>query len=163
MANQGETSAPKPNPPQYHLQASVDDKGRLNTPAAAIAYFEATGITDFFCTSLDERMALIYPKEVWARNLEIIERAREHSAAAKRTAFRARAYGGEVSLDKAGRILLPANLRAVIDLEKQPVWLDFHNGAVRVMTKPVYEVEMQNAKAHAADDQAAMESLGFVG
>ena len=163
MDTQGANSVHKPvNPPQYHLQASVDDKGRLNTPAAAIAYFEAAGITDFFCTSLDERMALIYPMDVWARNLEVFENARENSGAAKRMAFRARANGGEVKLDKTGRILLPANLRAKVDLEKQPVWLDFHNGVVKVMPKPVYDAEMQAAQAHSADDQAALEEMGFI-
>jgi DNA-binding transcriptional regulator/RsmH inhibitor MraZ len=162
VANVAEKQTPKPNPPQHHLPATVDDKGRLNTPAAAIAYFEACGIADFFCTSLDGRMALIYPMEVWARNLEVFESARENAAAAKRTAFRARANGGEVKLDKSGRILLPANLRAVIDIEKQPVWLDFHNGVVKVMTKPVYDVEMQEAKAHEAEDQKALEGLGFI-
>jgi hypothetical protein len=58
--------------------------------------------------------------------------------------------------------LLPSNLRAVLDIEKQPVWLDFHNGVVKVMTKPVYDAEMQSAQAHAADDQAALEGMGFV-
>ena len=150
------------NPPQYHLPASVDDKGRLNTPAAAIAYFEAAGITELFCTTLDQRMALIYPMDIWARNLEVMANARDASGAAKRTAFRARAFGGEVKLDKAGRILLPSNLRAALDIEKQPVWLDFHNGVMKVMTKPVYDAEMQTANAHAADDQAALEGMGFI-
>lgn len=160
--NQGDNLEKKPNPPQYHLPASVDDKGRLNTPSAAIAYFEACGISEFFCTSLDGRMALIYPKEVWVRNLEVFENARENAAAAKRKAFLARANGGEVKLDKSGRILLPANLRAVLDIEKQPVWLDFHNGVVKVMTKSVYDMEMADAKAHEAEDQKALEGMGFI-
>ena len=162
MANVAETQTPKPNPPQYHLPATVDDKGRLNTPAAAIAYFEACGITDFFCTSVDGRMASIYPMEIWTRNLQVFESARENTAAAKRMAFRARANGGEVKMDKSGRILLPANLRAVIDIEKQPVILDFHNGVLKVMTKLVYDVEMQEAKAHEAEDQKALEGMGFI-
>ncbi len=161
--DQGANSVSKAvNPPQYHLPATVDDKGRLNTPSAAVSYFEAAGYTEFFCTTLDDRMALIYPMDVWARNLELMSNARENAGAAKRIAFRARANGGEVKLDKAGRLLLPANLRAVLDIEKQPVWLDFHNGVVKVMTKPVYDAEMKLAQAHAADDQAALEGMGFI-
>jgi DNA-binding transcriptional regulator/RsmH inhibitor MraZ len=163
VVNLAEIQTPKLNPPQYHLPATVDDKGRLNTPAVAIAYFEGCGITDFFCTTLDERMALIYPMAVWLRNLEVFENARENAAAAKRMAFRARANGGEVKLDKSGRILLPSNLRAVIDIEKQPVWLEFHNGFIKVMTKPVYDAEKQSAAARAAEDQTILEGLGFIG
>lgn len=163
MENQGANPVSKSvNPPQYHLPATVDDKGRLNTPSAAVSYFEAAGYTEFFCTTLDDRMALIYPMDVWARNLELLASAKENAQSAKRVAFRARANGGEVKLDKAGRILLPANLRAVLDIEKQPVWLDFHNGVVKVMTKPVYDAEMALSKAHAADDQAALEGMGFI-
>jgi len=33
---------------------------------------------------------------------------------------------------------------------------------VRVMTKPVYDAELQAARAHGADDMAALESVGFI-
>jgi MraZ protein len=156
-----DTSALRLSPPQGHLQASVDDKGRLNTPGAASKYFEAHGITDFFCTTLDGRIALIYPLQVWLQHIEKMAAMPGKAPAAKRLAFLGNSNGAEVKLDKTGRLLLPSNLRSKIALEKQSVYLVFHSGFVKLMTKPVYEAEYMASNAHLAEDLAALEAEGL--
>jgi MraZ protein len=156
-----DTSALRLSPPQGHLQASVDDKGRLNTPGAASKYFEAHGITDFFCTTLDGRIALIYPLQVWLESIEKMAATPGKAASAKRLSFIGNANGAEVTADKNGRLLLPSNLRAKIGLEKQAVWLSFYSGHAKVMTKAVYEAELQSMQAHSAEDLAALEEAGL--
>jgi hypothetical protein len=88
----------------------VDDKGRLNTPSAALEYFEAHGVDQFLCTTLDGRIALIYPLQVWLQHIEKMAAMPGKAPAAKRLAFLGNSNGAEVKLDKTGRILLPSNL-----------------------------------------------------
>lgn len=154
-------SEPRLSPPQGHLQASVDEKGRLNTPAAAQAYFEAHGVKEFFCTTLDGRIVLIYPLQTWLDHIAKMAATPGMASRAKRVSLLGRGNGDEVTMDKTGRLLLPSNLRARIPLEKQPVWLDFYNGFAKVMTKAVRDAEMKAAEAHLAEDLAALEAEGL--
>lgn len=154
-------SEPRLSPPLGHLTASVDDKGRLNTPAAAVEYFEAHGVDQFLCTTLDGRIALIYPLQVWLQHIEKMAAMPGKAPAAKRLAFLGNSNGAEVKLDKTGRILLPSNLRSKIAMEKQSVYLVFHSGFVKLMTKPVYEAEYMASNAHLAEDLAALEAEGL--
>ena len=149
------------SPPQGHLQASVDDKGRLNTPTAAQEYFAAHGVEEFFVTTLDERIALIYPLSVWLQHIERMAATPGKAATAQRLSFIGNGNGAEVKLDKTGRILLPSNLRAKIGLEKQSVFLAFYGGYAKLMTKAVYDAENQAAKSHLADDLAALRDEGL--
>lgn len=153
--------APRLSPPQGHLQASVDDKGRLNTPTAAQEYFAAHGVEEFFCTTLDERIALLYPLSVWLQHIERMAATPGKAASAQRLSFIGNSNGAEVKADKTGRILLPSNLRSKIALEKQQVYLAFYGGFAKLMTKPVYDSEKQQAQAHLADDLAAMRDEGM--
>jgi MraZ protein len=149
------------SPPQGHLQASIDDKGRLNTPTAAQAYFAANGIEELFVTTLDERIALIYPLSVWMQHIEKMMATPGKAASAQRLSFIGSANGAEVKLDKTGRILLPSNLRSKINLEKQTVYISFYSGHAKLMTKAVYDAEMQLNKAHSADDLEALREAGL--
>ncbi|MEI9811319.1 MAG: hypothetical protein WDO18_00990 [Acidobacteriota bacterium] len=107
------------SPPLGHLQASVDDKGRLNTPSAALEYFAAHGVDEFLATTLDGRIALIYPLQVWLQHIEKLAATPGKAPTAKRLAFLGNSNGAEVKLDKTGRLLLPSNLRGKIAIEKQ--------------------------------------------
>jgi DNA-binding transcriptional regulator/RsmH inhibitor MraZ len=139
----------------------VDDKGRLNTPGAAQEYFAAHGVQEFFCTTLDGRIALLYPLQVWLQHIEKMAATPGKAAAAQRLSFIGNGNGAEVTADKNGRILLPSNLRAKIGLEKQSVWLAFYGGFAKVMTKAVYDSEMQAATTHLADDLDALRNEGL--
>jgi MraZ protein len=148
-------------PPHSIAQASVDDKGRLKLPAEFQAYLETIGVTRVFITTFDMRLARIYPMPVWKVNEQLFQSAGENAAAAERLAFLAKVYGGDAEIDKSGRVLLPAKLREVLGLEKQPVWLDAYNGRINVVTKKVYDERMQLAQASMADDLKTLEKLGL--
>ena len=144
------------------VQASVDDKGRLKLATEFIEYLEAIGVTRVFVTTMDLLMARIYPPEVWKVNETLFRKAGPKASAAARVAFRARVYGGESDIDKSGRILLPAKLREELKLEKQPVWLEAHNGAINVMNRAEYERRLQESNANAATDLPALAEMGVV-
>jgi DNA-binding transcriptional regulator/RsmH inhibitor MraZ len=149
--------------PEYHFQASVDEKGRLNVPAELADDLTNADTTEFFCTSLDGRVAVIFPKALWEQNRLLLEA--NPSPHAKRQSTIARYLGGESKLDrtsKGARIMLPQVLRAKIDLERQSVWLDGSRGVMRVMNRTVYQEELDAAIRNAQGDLAVLEPLGYV-
>src|SRR5262249_51013986 len=115
----------------------------------------------FFITTVDLRIARVYPLAVWQRNENLFENAGENTAVAERMAFIARVHGGRADLDASGRLLVPAKLREALNLEGQPVWLEMHNGRVNVMTKKIYDERMQLAMATIADDLRVLEKVGL--
>jgi len=146
-------------PPHSIAQASVDEKGRLKLPAEFLEYLEALKVTKVFITTFDQRQARIYPIAVWKVNEALFENSAE--AAAERLALLAKAYGGDAEIDKSGRVLLPAKLREILDLEKQPVWLDVYHGRINVVNKKIHDERMQLAQASMSEDLKTLEKLGL--
>ncbi len=148
-------------PPHSIVQASVDEKGRLKLPAEFLEYLDAIGVTKVFITTVDLRLARIYPLEVWKRNENLFDHAGDNAAAAERLALLAKAYGGDAEIDKSGRVLLPGPLREELGLEKQPVWLDVYNGRINVVSRKIHDERMQLAKANMSEDLKTLEKMGF--
>lgn len=151
-----------PEPPLSISQASVDDKGRLKLPSEHQEYLEAIGVKRVFITTLDLRIARIYPIEAWKANEKMFGSAGENAQAAQRLAFLAKAYGGEADIDKSGRVLLPAKLRETLELEKQAVWLESFSGRINLMTKKVYDERMQLSLATMLGDLETLEKAGLL-
>jgi MraZ protein len=131
MADSEQNGTIVAEPPHSIAQASVDEKGRLKLPAEFMEYLEALKVTKVFITTFDQRQARIYPIPVWKVNEALFENSSD--AAAERMALLAKAFGGDAEIDKSGRVLLPAKLREILDLEKQPVWLDVFLGRIYVV------------------------------
>ena len=85
----------------------------------------------------------------------------EIAAAAERLALLAKVYGGDAEIDKSGRVLLPAKLREVLELEKQPVWLDVYHGRINVVSKKIHEERMQLAQANLSENLKTLEKKGL--
>ena len=145
--------------PHSIAQASVDEKGRLKLPAEFLEYLEALKVTRVFITTFDLRLARIYPMRVWEVNEALFENSSD--PAAERLALLAKAYGGNAEIDKSGRVLLPAKLREILNLEKQPVWLDVYHGRINVVTRQIHDERMQLAKANMSEDLKTLEKLGL--
>ena len=146
-------------PPHSIAQASVDEKGRLKLPAEFLEYLEALKVTKVFITTFDQRLARIYPIAVWKVNEALFENSAD--PAAERLALLAKAYGGDAEIDKSGRVLLPAKLREILDLEKQPVWLDVYHGRINVVSRKIHEERMQLALASMSEDLKTLEKMGL--
>jgi MraZ protein len=148
-------------PPHSIEPASVDDKGRLKLPAKIVEYLSASGITNVFITTVDFRQVRIYPLAEWKRNENLARNAGENAAAVERLMRLAKHYGGDAEIDKSGRVLLPAPLREVMGLEKQPVVVDVHNRRVNVVSKKIHDELLQAARATLAEDLKTLEKMGF--
>ena len=52
-------------------------------------------------------------------------------------------YGADAEVDGQGRVLMPTDLRRLLEMENQPVWLLFDRGGVNVYNKEVFEERKQ--------------------
>jgi MraZ protein len=159
MADSQQNGMVMAEPPHSIAQASVDEKGRLKLPAEFLEYLEALKVTKVFITTFDQRQARIYPIAVWKVNEALFENSAD--AAAERLALLAKAFGGDAEIDKSGRVLLPAKLREILDLEKQPVWLDVYHGRINVVSKKIHDERMQLAQASMSEDLKTLEKMGL--
>jgi MraZ protein len=89
----------------------VDDKGRLKIPSGFLHLIETNFGPDFFITSLSGESVRVYPMEVWLdveRRLAAIPSSNPSKA---RFLDRVHFFGQAASMDKQGRVLIPAHLR----------------------------------------------------
>src|SRR5689334_19058985 len=99
----------------------LDDKGRGKMPVQFQEYLGALPEKKLFVTSLDRRIAQIYPMAVWRQNEKFFEDFTEDPESAQRVAFNAADLGAEAEMDGQGRILFPAELRRELGLENQTI------------------------------------------
>lgn len=134
-------------PPTEIFQARVDDKGRLKLPADIQRYLNEVFVLEgsvpkVFITSLDRRTVRIYPTSVWKQNELLLEQDADSSEDAEYIVFMAKDLGGTSEVDSQGRILVPAALRRLLNLENEPVWLNCYKSRINMLGREVYE-EMQ--------------------
>ena len=161
MAENPELASLSAEPPLGIFQARCDDKGRLKLPSNFAEYLKALGVDKVFITTLDLKLARIYPKKVWQSNRNLFENAGDNSRIARDVAFIANLYGAESEIDAQGRVLVPTELRRKLELEAQPVWLDYHNSRINVFGKRIYDERMQRALVDLEDKVELLESKGM--
>ena len=148
--------------PRGFFSAHVDDKGRIKLPVELQQYLSAIGDEKYFVTSVDDRIARIYPISVWKGNEKILEAlATENPDAAEALAFVANDYGAESKMDPQGRMILPTDLRRALALESQEVRLDCTQGAINIYSKAEYEARKQKAKDSLAEKLKTAKLKGF--
>jgi MraZ protein len=148
-------------PPRGAYQARVDDKGRLKLPAVFQQYLTELGESKVFVTSLDLSIARIYPISVWNGNEGIFDAPSDDAEAAEDIKFIANDLGADSDVDAQGRVLIPTELRRMLSLENQPVWLDCHKGRINVYGKEVYEQRKAKAFEGVAEKLKALERRGL--
>lgn len=162
QVEQNSNGNPKPvKAPVGIFQAKCDDKGRLKLPAEFASYLRALGVERVFITTVDLKLIRIYSETVWESNQNFFASAGENAKIAADVAFIANLYGAHSDMDDAGRVLIPTELRRKLEVEGQPVWLDFYNGRINVFGKKVYEERMHRALANLEEKVATLEEIGF--
>ena len=149
-------------PPRGMYPARLDDKGRLKLPASFQEFFAALREKKLFVTSLDRRIAQIYPIAMWRENEKFFDSYREDPRIARNVAFNAADLGAESEMDAQGRILFPPELRRELGIEDQPVKLFAYRGRIEVLSERIYQERRQEAAQTAADDIARLEAAGLV-
>lgn len=147
--------------PRGMYPGRLDEKGRVKLPTSFQQYFMALREKKLFVTSLDRRIAQIYPMEVWRQNEKFFETYRDDPKVARNVAFNAADLGSEVEMDNQGRILFSPELRRELGIENQPVHLFAYRGRIEVLSEKIYEERKKEAAMTAADDLSKLEAAGL--
>lgn len=145
-------------PPRGIYPARVDEKGRLKLP---VNFQQFVGGEKVFITSLDLTTARIYPISVWRDNERILNESTDDPDGAEDIAFIANDLGADSDVDGQGRVLIPTELRRMLNLESQPVWLECYQGGINVYSKEVYEARQRRARENLAQKLGAFKRKGL--
>jgi MraZ protein len=139
----------------------LDDKGRLKLPAVFQKYFESLSEKKLFVTSLDRKIAAIYPMAAWRRNEEIFDNYQENPRAARAVYFTANKLGSEVEPDSQGRLLFNSDLRKELKLEGTELHLCAYRGHIEVMTESIFQEQDQISVVETATAVDTMMKAGL--
>ena len=70
----------KVEPPRGMYPGKLDDRGRVKLPTTFQQYFAAMDEKTLFVTSLDRRIAQIYPISLWRNNEKVFVEYKENPA-----------------------------------------------------------------------------------
>lgn len=139
----------------------LDDKGRIKMPAAFQQYLSSLPEKKLFVTSLDRRIAQIYPIGVWRQNEKFFQE-RKNPRLARRIQFIASDLGAEAEMDAQGRITFPPELRRELGLEEQTLRLfATPAGRIDVMSERIYEEQKRETATITQDELDEAESYGL--
>ena len=89
----------------------VDEKGRLKVPAEFKRVIDEKYGTQFYITSLDGKVAQVYPFEEWERIEQKLAALSTFNPTKKKFLSRVNYWGQVVEMDGQGRLLMPQLLR----------------------------------------------------
>jgi MraZ protein len=137
----------------------VDEKGRLKVPAEFKRLIDEKYGTQFYITSVDGKVAQVYPFEEWQRIEEKLAKLSNFNPTKKKFLNRTNYYGQVVEIDGQGRLLLPALLREAAGIK----------GEVAVIGNLTY-LEVQDIEQYRKDiadnpftgeDEKTLDELGI--
>jgi len=139
----------------------LDDKGRIKMPAAFQQYLSSIPEKRLFVTSLDRRIAQIYPIGVWQQNQKFFEE-KKNPQLTRDIWFNTADLGAEAEMDGQGRITFPPELRRELGLEEQTLRLyAAASGRIDVMSERMYEERKQQAQKVGEPQMAEAEAYGL--
>jgi len=95
----------------------MDEKGRLKVPAEFKRVIDEKYGLKFYITSLDGKVAQLYPFEEWERIEQKLASLSTFNPTKKKFLSRVNFYGQEVEMDGQGRLLIPQLLRQSADIK----------------------------------------------
>jgi MraZ protein len=95
----------------------VDEKGRLKVPADFKKVIDEKYGTQFYITSLDGKVAQVYPFEEWERIEQKLAGLSTFNPTKKKFLDRTNYWGQQVEMDGQGRLLIPQLLRESAQLK----------------------------------------------
>ena len=99
--------------------ATVDEQGRLKIPTKFKDVLVKSYGVDFFITSLTGENVFVYPLSVWEAHEERLAKTARLNPHLRKYLDRVNYFGQEATMDKQGRILMPATLRDSATIQGQ--------------------------------------------
>jgi MraZ protein len=137
----------------------VDEKGRLKVPAEFKRLIDEKYGTQFYITSLDGKVAQVYPFEEWQRIEEKLAKLSNFNPTKKKFLNRTNYYGQLVEIDGQGRVLIPALLRDSAEI-KGEVAVVGNLTYLEVQSIEIYKKDIEE-NPFTSDDEKTLDELGI--
>jgi MraZ protein len=137
----------------------VDEKGRLKVPAEFKRVIDEKYGTQFYITSLDGKVAQLYPFEEWERIEQKLAGLSTFNPTKKKFLDRVNYYGQAVEMDGQGRLLIPQIIRDSAQIKGEVAVLgNLTYLIVRNLETFRREIEEQ---AFTPEDEKTLDDLGI--
>src|SRR5579871_704826 len=137
----------------------VDEKGRLKVPSEFKHVIDEKYGTKFYITSLDGKVAQVYPFEEWEQIEAKLAGLSNFNPTKKKFLNRTNYYGQVVEMDNQGRLLLPALLRDDAEI-KGEVAVVGHLKHLEVQSIERYKKDIEENR-FTAEDEKTLDELGI--
>jgi|KBSSwiStaDraftv2_1062776.scaffolds.fasta_scaffold1048233_2 MraZ protein len=138
----------------------VDEKGRLKVPADHKRVLdEKYSSTKFYITSLDGKVAQVYPMEEWERIEQKLAALPTFNSTKQKFLDRTNYYGQVVEMDGQGRLLIPGLLRESANIKGEVAVLGKLT-LLEVRNMELFKQEME-AQPFTSEDAETLGQLGI--
>ena len=137
----------------------VDEKGRLKVPAEFKRVVEEKYGQQFYITSLDGKVAQVYPFEEWERIEQKLAGLSTFNPTKRKFLDRTNYWGQQVEIDGQGRVLMPQLLREAAGL-KGEVAVTGMLTYLEVRNLEAYRREIEENK-FTPEDEKTLDELGI--
>ena len=159
---EAQSQLPTIEPPEGRYPSRMDDRGRVKMPVGFQKYLEQFEDKRLFVTSLDRRIAQVYPMAVWKQAKKFMETFPGDARVGKRMAFNAADLGAVTEMDSQARVLFSPELRRALQMEEQPVHMFSYRGHIKVFSEAVYKEDQAAASASPTADLEQLEQAGMM-
>jgi MraZ protein len=136
----------------------VDEKGRLKVPAEFKRVVEEKYGAQFYITSWDGKVAMVYPFEEWQRIEQKLAGLSNFNPAKKKLLTRTNYYGQVVEMDGQGRLLLPGILRESASLKGDVAVM---GNLTHLEIRNLEELRKELEEPFTAEDEKTLDELGI--
>jgi len=137
----------------------VDEKGRLKVPAEFKRVIDEKYSAQFYITSLDGKVAQVYPFEEWERIEQKLASLSTFNPTKKKFLDRVNYYGQMVEMDGQGRVLIPQLLRDNAQIKGEVAVLGNLTYLI-VRNLELFRKEIEE-QAFTAEDEKTLDDLGI--
>jgi MraZ protein len=137
----------------------VDDKGRLKVPAEFKRVIDEKYGTQFYITSLDGKVAQIYPFEEWEQIEQKLAGLSTFNPTKKKFLSRVNYWGQQVEMDGQGRLLLPQLLREAAQIKGEVAVVGYQK-YLEVRNLEAYRQEILQEQ-FTPEDEKTLDELGI--
>jgi len=136
----------------------VDEKGRLKVPADFKRVIEEKYGSQFYITSVDGKVAQIYPFEEWERIEQKLAGLSNYNPTKKKFLTLTNYWGQVVEMDHQCRLLLPQLLRESGQLKGDVAVMGFLN---RLEVRSIEDVRKEVEQGFTPEDEKNLDDLGI--
>lgn len=137
----------------------VDEKGRLKVPSEFKRVIDEKYGQQFYITSLDGKVAQVYPFEEWERIEQKLAGLSTFNPTKKKFLARVNYYGQQVEMDGQGRVLIPQLLREEAQIKGEVAVLG-NLTYLEVRNLELFKKEIQEEK-FTPEDEKTLDELGI--